>query len=173
MRSKPQATEYAESLAPYVGLVVGQDVMEVLQTQPAELERIAGSVDAEGELFRYAPGKWSVRQVFGHVIDAERVFAYRAFCISRGEAVSLPSFDENVYVEHAPYTTIPLQKLVAEFRLVRQSNLAFLGPMTEEVWTRTGTANTHPVSVRALAYVMAGHARHHMEGLRTHYGIHA
>jgi hypothetical protein len=146
-------------------------VLAALEGQLRESARFANAVSPKRETYRYAPGKWTIRQVFGHLTDVERVFAYRAYCISRGETNTLPSFDENMYVERAPYEAIPLAELLAEFTAVRASNLYFLKRADDETWKRRGMAGTAPITVRALAYLMAGHVRHHFNGLRSNYGI--
>ena len=171
MREKPPATEYAAPLARYVSLITEPDVLPVLERQVDELNAYAAVVPRDRELFRYAPGKWSIRQVFGHLTDGERVFGYRAFCISRGETAALPSFDENTYVDRSPYDTTSLADLRAEFIEVRKANLHFLKRLDDAAWRSIGKSGTNPISVRALAYVMAGHVRHHFNGLRENYGI--
>jgi hypothetical protein len=103
--------------------------------------------------------------------DAERVFGYRAFCISRGDRTPLPGFDENPYIAASRYDDHDAGELLAELILVRQSNLEFLNRLNDEEWRRMGTASGHPVSVRALAYMMAGHVRHHLHGLQASYGV--
>jgi hypothetical protein len=129
-------------------------------------------VPADGEDgFAYAPGKWTVREIFGHLTDAERVFGYRAFRISRGDGTPLASFDENTYVARSGYASVPVAQLAGEFALLRESNLAVLRRLDEAQWRQVGTASGHPVSVRALAYMMAGHVRHHVQVLRERYGV--
>jgi hypothetical protein len=109
--------------------------------------------------------------VLSHLIDGERVFGYRAFCFSRGEQAALPGFNENEYVSAARAGSVPLVALADEFAAVRDSNLAFLRRLGADAWTRTGTASSKPISVRALAWIMAGHPRHHLVVLRERYGI--
>jgi len=132
---------------------------------------LLGRVTPERETYRYAEGKWSIREIVGHLIDGERVFGYRAFCIARGDQNNLPSFDQNEYMLTAPYHSIDLEDLLSEFRLVRLSNLAMLRTLDDESWLRVGTANASPVSVRAITFIMAGHVRHHMGVLRERYGL--
>jgi hypothetical protein len=162
LNTRPQPIEYAPFYETYVALVPGTDVLSVLREQAAEAGRVFGRVGAGDETFRYAPNKWTFRDVAGHLIDGERIFGLRAFCFSRGEQAPLPSFDENVYVVAGLYGGVPLSELVAEFVAVREANLAFLSRLEDERWTRVGTASSRPVSVRALAYIMAGHVRHHL-----------
>ncbi|HUL43509.1 MAG TPA: DinB family protein [Bacteroidota bacterium] len=171
MASRPLKNEYADSFSAYVSLVTEADVLSILSKQPAELRRLLRGVTGKREHFRYAPGKWSVREVISHIIDAERVFAYRAFCISRGESTSLPSFDENEYASKSHADSVPLPDLVEEFTTVRKSNMAFLRRLDTSSWKQVGKANNYPVSVRALAYIMAGHVRHHSRILQDRYGV--
>jgi hypothetical protein len=149
------------------------DPLPALEAQPAELLTIADRVAPEDELFRYAPGKWSVRQLFGHMIDTERVMGYRAFCIARGETKPLPGFDENEYVARADSEERPVKELAHEFAAVRNANLWVMRRWTDEQWTRVGNANNNPISARAIAYIMAGHVRHHIAMLRERYEIEA
>jgi uncharacterized damage-inducible protein DinB len=168
---RPAETEYAPYYARYVALVPETDILAVLEQQVEEIRRLAASVPPERETWRYAEGKWSVRQVLGHLVDGERVFGYRAFSFSRGETAALPSFDENQYVAAARSDAIPLRETVDELALVRRSNLQVLRRLAPPEWERVGTASGHPVTVRALAWVMAGHPRHHVAILRERYGV--
>ena len=168
---RPTDAEYAPFYAGYVKLVPETDILGVLAGQAAEIRRLVASVPAEKEGHRYAEGKWSIRQVLGHLVDAERVFGYRAFCFSRGERAALPSFDENEYVRAARSDATPLGDLVDELALVRESNLVVLRRLEPLEWARVGTASGHPVTVRALAFIMAGHPRHHVLVLRQRYGV--
>ncbi len=166
---RPEASEYAAYYGAYVGRVPETDVLAVLERQPDELRSLCARFTGERERFRYAPGKWSVREVLGHVADAERVFGFRAFSFARGERAPLPSFDENEYVAAAGDDGRPLAGIVEELALARAANLALLRRLDAAGWDRVGTASQHPISVRALAYVMAGHARHHSAVLQERY----
>ena len=169
--ARPGEGEYAPFYAGYVALVPETDILAVLERQAGELLELAASVPADRETFRYAEGKWSVREVMGHLVDGERVFGYRAFCISRGEQAGLPSFDENQYVAQTRSNATPLGELADELALVRESNLAFLRRLEPREWERAGTASGKAITVRALAWVMAGHPRHHVRILRERYGV--
>jgi hypothetical protein len=171
MTQKPAESEYAPFYAGYVAEAPEGDVVAALEAQKSEIRRLAAAVSPERETFRYAPGKWSVREVFGHLIDAERVFGYRAFCIGRGDRASLPGFDEQEYMAASGYDRRALREIVDELLLVRESNLAFFRTVNAEAWARLGVANGTPISVRALAFITAGHARHHLEILRSRYGL--
>jgi hypothetical protein len=171
MIDRPAESEYASFYAGYVALVPETDILGVLEQQKEELSRLARLLGPDKETYRYEADKWSVREVLGHMIDGERVFGHRAFCISRGEQAGLPSFDQNQYVTADSADAIPLRELAEEFAVVRRSNLLFLRRLAPAEWTRVGTASGKPVSVRALAWVMAGHPRHHLAVLRERYGI--
>jgi hypothetical protein len=142
-----------------------------LERQIAEIRQRAAVVPAERETFRYAPGKWSIREIVGHLNDAERVFGYRAFCISRGERKPLPGFDEQRYVAEADSNRQPLAALVEEFAALRAAKLVLFRRLDPRAFKQIGTANDAPISVRALAFILAGHVRHHLGVLQLRYGI--
>ena len=169
--SRPTETEYAPSFESYVSHVTEDDILPAMRSQIDALDVLLDRVTPERETYAYGEGKWTIRQIVGHLIDGERVFGYRALCIARGETQNLPGFDENAYMPNAPYEHIELEDLLSEFRLVRLSNIAMFRTLDETAWTRMGMANDAPVSVRALAYVMVGHTRHHMGVLRERYQI--
>lgn len=171
MAGHPAPEEYASYYGKYVGLVPETDIVATLERQVEQVRALTRGVAADRETWRYGPDKWSVRQVIGHLIDGERVFGYRAFCFSRQESHPLPSFDENAYIANADYDRIPLQDLVEEFATVRAANLMVLRRLDETGWGMTGTASQNPISVRALAYVMVGHVRHHVAILESRYGL--
>jgi DinB superfamily len=152
---RPESSEYAPFYAGYVARVPEDDILSVLQRQGEEIRDLARSLPAAKETYRYA----------------DRVFGYRAFCFSRGEQAPLPSFDENQYVAAAGADKIPASELSSEFAAVRASNLAFLRRLSAAEAMHLGTASGKPISVRALAYVMAGHPRHHVAVLRERYGV--
>ena len=167
--SRPVDSEYAPYYQSYIARVSENDVVPVLRSQLDELDELLSKVKPDGETYAYAEGKWSIRELVGHLIDAERVFGYRAFCIARGERQNLPGFDQNDYLLTAPYRQTDLEDLLSELRLVRLANIAMLRSLDEAAWARLGTANDNEVSVRALVFIMAGHVRHHMEVLRERY----
>jgi hypothetical protein len=171
MLQRPQAEEYALLYAGYVDRVPESDVLEVLASQGEEVAGLLGRVSPEGERHRYAPGKWSVREVVGHLIDSERVFAYRALSFARADPAPLPGFDEQAWLPQAGFDRIPLADLVEEFVLARASHLRMLRRLSPTAWARRGVANQNPITVRALAWVMAGHVRHHLAILRDRYGV--
>ena len=171
MTERPADGEYAPFYAGYVKLVPEADVLPVLEAQASEIRRLARSIPRGRETCRYGPGKWSIREIFGHIGDGERVFGYRAFCISRGDQGALPGFDENDYVAESAYDQQTAAELADDFARLRAANLALLGHLDPARWARVGNANGKPVSVRALAFIMAGHVRHHLGVLKTRYGV--
>lgn len=166
---RPAAAEYAPSFEKYVTLVPERMIVPVLAAQRDEVREALASVSEDRAGFRYAEGKWSIRQVVGHLVDSERVFGYRALCVARGDQTPLPAFDENLYVAGGPFEDQPLGALLGEFELVRDGNLRLLERLSAGAWRRTGTSNGHPASARALAFVMAGHVRHHLSVVRERY----
>jgi len=169
--SRPEADEYAPFYAGYVARVTEDDILGVLAAQQGDIGALARSLPEAKQSYRYAEGKWTIGEVLSHLIDGERVFGYRAFCFSRGEQAPLPGFDENEYVSASRAGDVPLVALAREFAAVRESNLGFLRRLSDAAWTRTGTASGKPLSVRALAWIMAGHPRHHLAVLRERYGV--
>jgi hypothetical protein len=169
--NRPAEHEFAPFYAGYVSLVPEDDILGVLAEQVDVVRGLARSVPAERETYRYAPDKWTIRQVIGHITDGERVFGHRAFCIARGEQASLPGFDEQAYMAEANYESRPLAELIADFAALRGVNLSLLRSLPPEAWRRRGMANGVPVTVLALAYMLAGHVRHHLGVLSDRYGV--
>ncbi|HEX9108815.1 MAG TPA: DinB family protein, partial [Longimicrobiales bacterium] len=129
---------------------------------------VAGMSDEQAD-FAYAPGKWTIKQVVGHLADTERVMSARALCFARGEQAPLPAFDENAYVDNAGFEQRTLESLVQELRAVRAASVALFDGLGAEAWTRRGTASGHGITVRALAWVIVGHELHHRAILRERY----
>jgi len=158
---RPAAGEYAPHYERYVARVGEGDVVEALRRQADETAALlAGLSDRDGD-YRYAEGKWSIKEVVGHVADTERVMVYRAMCFARREPGALPGFDENAYVRSAKFGARALAGLLAEFRAVRAATVPFFEGLDAEEALRTGTASGWPVSVRGLAFIVAGHELHH------------
>lgn len=167
--ARPKDTEYAPYYGRYVATVPDDDFLEALERQGRETIAVLQEIDEAKSQHRYEPGKWSIREVVGHVCDAERVFTYRALAFARGETAQLPSFDENAWAGTSSAGTRRFADLVAEFKAVRAATLALFRSFTDEEWTRTGIASGNPCTVRALAYITAGHERHHLRILREKY----
>jgi hypothetical protein len=171
MAMRPAPTDYAEFYANYVSLVPEEDVLSAIETQSSETQKLMASVDETRGAYRYAEGKWSVKEVFGHVTDAERVFGYRSLCIARGDQSSLPGFDEQEYMRHANFDAWKVGDLAEMYAVNRRANIVFFRNLPEEAWDRRGIANNSAVTVRALAYIIAGHERHHVKVLRERYRL--
>jgi len=171
MSHRPESTEYAPFYETYVSRVPEEEILPVLAGQVGEIRRLAAGVPPEREGHRYADGKWSVREVLGHLTDGERLFGYRALCIGRGDTNPLPGFDEQAYMVHAGFDEVPLAELAEDFAAAREANLRMLRRFDPEAWRRVGTANGVAVSTRALAWIMAGHVRHHLAVLKDRYGV--
>jgi hypothetical protein len=168
--SRPGAGEYAPAFAGYVARIgQDEDVLAVLTRQLDEVLARLGSVpDSRGE-YRYAPGKWSLKDVVGHLSDTERVFTYRALRIGRGDTIPLASFDDQAWVAEARAGDRTLADMVEEWGHVRRATLALFRHLPPAAWSRRGTASDQPVTVRALAHVIAGHMRHHLEVVEERY----
>ncbi len=166
---RPSADEFAPFYANYVSGVPDGDITEILEAQARELVELLGRLDVARAEYRYAPGKWSVKEVVGHITDTERIFAYRALRISRGDATPLAGFDQDTYVAGAHFDRRDLGSLLAEFQTVRAATVSLFRSMTEEESRRAGSANATPVTARALAFIAAGHERHHSRILRERY----
>lgn len=171
MIPRPAADEAAPFYHGYIAGVPDERIEEHLRGQLAEIDGLLGRLDETSARARYAPGKWSVKEVLGHLADAERVFSYRLFRISRGDKTPLAGFDENDYVAAACFDDRPFADLLADFHAARQSTLTLMGGIAPTSWLNRGEANGRTVSARALAYVIAGHASHHIAVLRDRYGL--
>lgn len=168
---RPEPAEYAGFFAGYVAAVPEGDVLDLLGTQATELRGALAPLTAAQGGHRYAEGKWSVREVVGHCIDTERIFAYRALRIARGDATPLPGFDENAYVATAGSDARSMPELLAEFDAVRTATIALFTSLAGDTWGRLGVASGNAISVRAVAYITAGHVAHHLRLLRERYGV--
>lgn len=172
MISRPEATEYNAFYDGYVQRVPQDiDIFDVLTQQPEELISLLQGINEDRANLRPAPGEWSVKEVIGHIADSERVFAYRAVRIARGDTTPLPGFDQDLFVSGTDFNGRRLDDLVSEFTLQRQANLLCLKPLTEAEIARQGTASDKPVTVRAILFIMAGHVLHHVESLKTSYKV--
>jgi len=170
-RMKPQEDDYASPYAGYVSLVSEDDVLAAMAHQSSETQKLLASIDDAQGAFRYAESKWSVKEVLGHLVDAERIMGYRALAIARGETTSLPGFDEDAYVRSASFDTWRIGDLAESYALVRRTHLVFFSNLPEEAWDRRGVANDHPITTRALAYIIVGHERHHIAVLKERYRV--
>ena len=166
---RPEKTEYNEYYGHYVSLAAETDIVSAMQTQLDEVNDLFSEITDEKGLYAYAEGKWTIKELFGHLIDTERVFAYRAFRFSRADETSLPGYDQDPYIENANYNSIKLADLLEELILMRKSNILFFKNLADEMWDRAGVASDNRISVRALAFIMVGHIRHHTRILKEKY----
>src|SRR3954464_5463452 len=158
--TRPQTTEHLPYYERYVSLVPAGDVLKTLAGQLDSTLATLRSIPEGRANFRYAPDKWSVKELVGHVIDAERIFAYRALRFARHDRTELSGFEQDDYVRHATFDDCELSDLIDEFEHVRRGNLLMLRQLSEDAWARRGVASDAEVSVRALAFIMAGHELH-------------
>ena len=166
---KPEAGEYAEYYARYIRLLPEGDVVATMETQTKKfVEFLRAIPEAKGD-HRYGPDKWSVKELLGHIIDGERIFAYRALRFARADQTPLPGFEQDDYVRAAGHARSRLGDLVEEFELVRKANVLMFKQLNEDAWQRRGTASENAISVRALAHVQVGHVEHHWKVLRERY----
>jgi len=169
MVSRPEAHEFAEHFAPYVGCVPDGDLLTQLRKQADDFAALLSGVSAETGDFRYAPGKWSLKEVVGHITDTERIMSYRTLRVARGDKTSLPGFDENLFMSNAGFDRFSLQDLLGEYKLVRETTLAMLARLTDEAWLRIGSVNGHDTTARALGFIIAGHDLHHQNIVKERY----
>lgn len=171
LRQRPASDEYAQGFAGYVARVPDGDVLATLTRQLDETAALLSAVPEERGSYRYAPDKWSIKDVAGHMLDTERIMAYRALRASRGDRTELPPFEQDDFVRGATFDRRPLRETLEEMRLVRLGNIAFFRSLSDDELLRRGIANGHEFTARAMAYIIAGHERHHLEQLRVRYGL--
>ena len=168
---RPRVGTYGAYYQQYIDLVPDGDLRRLLPVIFDADFRAMRTITPAQELYRYAPGKWSIREMVGHMCDTERVFSYRAMCIARGDTTPLPSFDENIYASVARYDDIPLEQILGELMAVHAGTILLFENMSDAAWNRVGTASGMPVGVRSLAYLCAGHELHHMNILKERYDV--
>lgn len=161
MNRRPNANEYNPYYETYVGKVGEGNILSVLEQQEAEMVSFYESIPADRWEYRYAEGKWTQKEVLLHIIDAERVFSYRALRVGRADTTPLPGFNQDPYVETSGANDRTPASLIAEYRAVRQATLALFKNLPDSAWAQLGTASDSPVSALALAYIIAGHEIHH------------
>jgi len=167
--ARPEPGEYAPYYDRYISLIAGTDILGTLDAQRRQmLLLLSGRDESDGD-FRYAPDKWNAKEVLGHVCDTERIFAYRALRIARGDETPIEGFEQDDYVRNGPFANAPIAEIVEDYIAVRRATLTLLRNLDEVAWTRRGTANKNAVSVRALAYTIAGHEVHHRRILEEKY----
>jgi len=167
--TRPQSDEYAPYYEKYVSLIPGDDIIGTLEAQRAQMAALLAARSERDGNFRYAPDKWTVKEIVGHICDAERVFSYRLMRVARADTTPLASFEQDNYVRTGAFGDRTLADLASELAAVRASTLALVRSLPSEAWTRLGTASNNPVSARALAYIIAGHELHHKKILEEKY----
>lgn len=169
MITPPKSGTYAPFYETYISKSAGENPIKILEALVLDFKALLSEVPDELEEFRYAEGKWSVKEVVGHMIDTERIMTYRALCIARGEQQSLPGFEENDYVAVANFDKRSLYDLSHEFGFVREATISLFKTLSEEDLDRVGKANNNPVTARAILYIIAGHHLHHQQVLMERY----
>ena len=167
--TKPAPTEHAPEFSQYVTLVDEGDIIQTLEQQLENSLSLLRTISPDKANFRYAPDKWSVKELLGHLIDSERIFSYRALSFARNDQTPLPGYDQDDYVREGNFDSRNLADMAEEFATVRRATIQLFRPLNETEWLRHGKANKNDVSVRALAYIIAGHELHHMGVLRSRY----
>lgn len=167
---RPNPDEYASYAHSDIVAVCGDDIVSILREQGEETLALFGELSEDRIAgFRYAPGKWTLKEILGHLADDERIFSYRALTVARGDSAPLPGFDENAYVQAAGFESRPLGDLLTEYRSVRESSISLFAGLHDSAWARRGTVNGYDATVRGLAFHIAGHELHHHRVVRQHY----
>jgi hypothetical protein len=167
---RPEASEFNEFYARYINKVPAAGPVALLNDQIAHFESLRGLPERDAT-YRYAEGKWSVKEVLGHMSDTERMFSYRLLHIARGDTAPLPGMDEKVWSAVAPHASRPMRDVADEMIAVRHATVALVDSIDADAVARTGVASTFPISARALCWILPGHAQHHLDVLRERYGI--
>jgi uncharacterized damage-inducible protein DinB len=167
--SRPNASEYSPSLEHYISLVPGSDLLSYFDSQTESVASIAQSLPEEKLLYRYAEGKWSIKDIMNHVIDCERIYGYRALCIARADKTELPGFEENDYAKEANADIRNIESIINEYKTVRAATIELFNSFDQNQLNRVGIANGSPRSVRAAAYITAGHELHHVNVIKERY----
>ena len=166
---RPQPAEYAPYYDRYISLIQGNDILAALDEQRRQmLLLLSGRTESDGDL-RYAPEKWSLKEVLGHINDTERIMSYRALRIARGDATPIEGFEQDDYVRNGPFALRPLADLIEDYIAVRRATVSLFRNLDEAAWTRQGVANKNEMTVRALAYIIAGHELHHRRIIEEKY----
>ncbi len=169
MIQRPLASEYPEYYLPYVRLVPEGDLLSILNNHLAETVALLEGITEEDGHFRYASGKWSIKEVLGHMTDTERIMSYRLMRIGRGDQTPLAGFDENDYIQGSDFNRLPMKNILEDLTATRNATLTLIKNMPEEAWARKGVANNQEQTTRAIAYIIAGHAMHHLKIINERY----
>jgi hypothetical protein len=171
MYERPEKEEYASFYEGYIGLVPKGNVIEILEQQADKVSTAIRSLTEEQGNYRYSEGKWSVKEVFGHLIDNERIMSTRLLRIARGDSTPLPGYDQDVFMDDHPFEAYSIDDLAEEYAAVRHSTIVMLRRLSPETWLRKGIVNNYTASARSIACVIAGHELHHLSVLRDRYEV--
>ena len=169
MTKKPLSEEYPAYFEKYIDQVPEGNLLDILISQLEETTSFLSSLEETQWNYRYAPGKWTLKEVLGHISETERIMSYRLLRMSRGDQTPLPGYDEDEYVKEACFHSHSATDLLEEFRAVRHSTYTLIRGLNEEGWGRKGVANNKEISVRAIAFIIAGHELHHMKIIKDKY----
>lgn len=169
MLQRPLENEYPEYYVPYVNLVSDGDLLLILKENLAEMTALFEGLSEENGQFRYAQGKWSMKEVLGHMADTERIMSYRLLRIGRGDQTPLAGFDENDYINGSQFDQLPIKNILDDFAAVRNATIALIQNMPDGAWAKRGIANDTEITSRAIAYIIAGHAIHHLKIIHERY----
>ncbi len=167
--NRPKPGDYAQYYEQYISEIKGSNILKVLESQLSETIVLLKSVTEEKGNYKYAEGKWTIKEVIGHFTDTERIFAYRALCFARGETKVLPGFEQDDYVNSGKFNEKPLSDLINEFRLLRESNLVLFKSFNADSLAKAGRVEDNRVTVLAILFIIAGHTRHHLKIIEEKY----
>jgi uncharacterized damage-inducible protein DinB len=168
---RPSEKDYAPDYKDYIEQIKGDDIVNILEEQLNTTTKFFNSIPEEKGNYSYADGKWSIKEVLGHLIDSERIFAFRALCIARGEKQSLPGFEQDDYAKEGGFNKRTLKNLLEELNFVREANLSLFKSFSENEFNKRGVASENEVTVRAILFIIAGHGMHHFKVLKEKYGV--
>lgn len=166
---RPMETEYPPYYKQYINEVEGDDIIWVLENQLNDFRELVSTISEDKKTYSYAKGKWTIAELLGHVIDTERIFAFRALCFARNDPNPLPGFEQDDYIKYSNFNNRSIRSFIDEFTYLRKSNNILFGNFGEETFHRKGTANNKQVTVNALLFIIAGHFNHHMTFLKERY----
>ncbi|MCY9695501.1 DinB family protein [Paenibacillus alginolyticus] len=169
MLQRPDSEEYSPYFTGYINQVPEGDYLSILHIQLDAIVDLFSPINNEQGLYRYEPGKWSLKEVLGHITDTERIMSYRMLRIARGDTTNLPGFDQDLYITNTSFDELSMEDLLNDFKAVRQATFTLLKTISEAAWLRKGIANNNEISARALAFVIAGHAQHHLGVIQQKY----
>ncbi|NOU72254.1 DinB family protein [Paenibacillus sp. LMG 31458] len=169
MLQRPSSEEHSPYFTGYISQVPEGDYLSFLHSQLDAVVALFSPINDKQGLYRYEPGKWSLKEVLGHITDTERIMSYRMLRIARGDTTNLPGFDQDLFIDNASFDDLSMEDLLNDFQAARQATFSLLKTISEEAWSRKGIANNNEISARALAYVIAGHAQHHLVVIQQKY----